>query len=93
MTVSEKSDVKVVSSCTLCILSSLKLETSDVKSLFCSMMYAYNSTNLEDAEKTFKKLGLEKEDTYKKNSTTVEKADDYNIKVIVNGAGTSITIY
>ena len=93
MTVNERTNNKIVTSCTLCILSSFELNIENVQNIFCSMLFAYNQTDPEKALEMFKKLGLNETETYQTSGSTTQKFDDIKIKVIVNGAGTSITIY
>jgi len=92
LTVYEKNDVNVLSSCTLCVLSSIKLDIAAVKKLFCSMLFAYAQIDAQKAGEMFEKLGLNDKKTYKTVGTTTQDLDDINIEVIVNGAGTAITV-
>lgn len=89
----ENKDVSVISSCTLCISSSLELDIEVVKELFCTMLYAFNQTDEEKALEVFEKLGLDNKNAYTTIGTTTEKLEGFNVDVIVNGAGTAITVY
>ncbi|MEG0979870.1 MAG: hypothetical protein RSE39_07555 [Oscillospiraceae bacterium] len=92
ISVYERNDVKVVSACTLCVLSSIKLDLGTIEDLFCSMLYAYNQTNKKESLEIFKKLGLDNKEKYATIGTKTEKLGKSKIDVVVNGAGTAITI-
>ncbi len=92
MTIYEKNGSNIITSCTLCILSSINLDINSIKELFCSMLFAYSQTDREISENIFNELKLNEENTYKKNGNTTKEFDSFKINIIVNGAGTAITI-
>lgn len=92
MTIYEMNNASTITSCTLCILSSIKLDINSVKELFCSMLFAYAQADRETSEKIFNEFKLNEENTYQKNGNTTKEFDNFKINVIVNGAGTAITI-
>lgn len=92
LTVYEKDNANVLSSCTLCALSSIKLDIVSVKKLFCSMLFAYAQVDKQKAGEIFEELELSDKKTYETLGSTKKKFGDINVEVLVNGAGTAITV-
>ncbi|NCC87351.1 MAG: hypothetical protein EOM05_05725 [Clostridia bacterium] len=92
MTVYEKNDANILSSCTLCVLSSIKLDVVSVKELFCSMLFAYAQVDEQKALEIFEELELSDKKTYETPSSIKKTFGDINVEVLVNGAGAAITV-
>lgn len=92
ITIYQKNDVNIISSCTLCILKSNELNLSYIEDLFCSMLYGYNLTEKDKAKEIFKKLSLDNKTTYLANRKMEEEFENLKFIITVNGVGISITI-
>lgn len=92
ITVYEKKDISVVSTCTLSILKSSDLNIRYVEDLFCSMLYGYNEIEEDKAKEIFKKLELDNKTTYLANKKTDKEFDKLKVTVVTNGVGTAITV-